>query len=74
MSPAAKKALGTILSAAALAGVNFLAPAYREAALAVFAFTMAALHIPRPGDVSEKDHKARVSDAVTEALSDIEVH
>lgn len=53
MSPAAKKIVGTILSAAVLAGVNFLAPAYREAALAAFVGIMGALHIPRPGDVKE---------------------
>jgi hypothetical protein len=53
MSPAAKKILGTVLSAAVLAGVNFLAPAYRDAALAAFTLVMGALHIPRPGDVKE---------------------
>lgn len=53
MSSAVKKALGTILSAAALAGVTFLAPAYREGALALFTLAMGALHIPRPGDVKE---------------------
>jgi hypothetical protein len=57
MSPTAKKVLGTVLSAAVLAGVNFLAPAYRDAALALFAAAMGALHIPRPGDVKADEAK-----------------
>lgn len=51
MSPAAKKILGTVLSAAVAAGVAFLAPEYQQAALGLFAAVMSALHIPRPGDV-----------------------
>jgi len=50
MSALHKRILGTVLSAAVTAGVAFLAPAYQDAALAVFASVMAALHIPRPGD------------------------
>jgi hypothetical protein len=34
-----------------MAGVAFLAPEYREAALAAFFGVLGALHIPRPGDV-----------------------
>lgn len=51
MSPNTKKILGTVLSAAATAGVVFLAPVYREGALALFGMVLGALHIPRPGDV-----------------------
>jgi hypothetical protein len=51
MSPLQKRILGSVLSAAFAAGVAFLAPEYRGAALALFASAMSALHIPRPGDV-----------------------
>lgn len=37
MTPQAKKILGTVLSAAMAAGVVYLAPAYQQAALGLFA-------------------------------------
>jgi hypothetical protein len=51
MSALQKRILGSVLSAAFMAGVHFLAPAYQEAAIAAFAGILGALHIPRPGDV-----------------------
>jgi hypothetical protein len=58
MSPAAKKILGSVLSAAVAAGVAYLAPEYQQAALGLFAAVMTALHIPRPGDV-KADEEAK---------------
>ena len=51
MSPTAKKILGSVLSAAFTAAVAYLAPEYREAALALLGVALGALNIPRPGDV-----------------------
>jgi hypothetical protein len=50
LSPAAKKALGTLV-AVALLGAAALVPApYQEAAAMLAATLLGALHIQRPGD------------------------
>lgn len=52
MTPLSKRILGSVLSAAVTAGVAYLAPEFREAALALFGMVLTALHIPRPGDTA----------------------
>lgn len=50
MSAVQKRILGSVLSAAFAAGLAFVKPELREAAVYLFSVAMAALHIPRPGD------------------------
>ena len=50
MSASQKRILGSVLSAAFAAGLAYVKPELREAAMYLFATAMAALHIPRPGD------------------------
>lgn len=52
MTALQKRILGTVLSAAFAAGVAFVKPELKEAAVYLFGMAMAALHIPRPGDSS----------------------
>lgn len=51
MSALQKRILGTVLSAAFTAGLAFIKPELREAAVYLFGMALTALHIPRPGDV-----------------------
>lgn len=57
MTALQKRILGSVLSAVVSAGVAFLAPEYQDAAIALFSAAMAALHIPRPGDVPKAGAK-----------------
>lgn len=54
MSALQKRILGTVLSAAFTAGLAFIRPELQETAAFLFASALAALHIPRPGDVKAK--------------------
>lgn len=51
MSALQKRILGSVLSAAFTAGLAYVKPELQEAAVYLFGCAMAALHIPRPGDV-----------------------
>ena len=51
MSALQKRILGSVLSAAFAAGVAYLRPELQEAAAYLFFTALAALNIPRPGDV-----------------------
>lgn len=53
MSDLQKRILGSILSAAFSAGLAYVKPELQQAALFLFTTALAALHIPRPGDVSK---------------------
>jgi ABC-type thiamin/hydroxymethylpyrimidine transport system permease subunit len=74
MSALHQRILGSVISAAVTAAIAYLAPEYQQAALGLFAAVMTALHIPRPGDASPAEVSRVASEAVSEALSDVEVH